>query len=75
MLYNVGDRLILCGIEAKVAFINAKGSAYLVPDQDGEDYNNEKTLAGLVFAIVDKKGNDKLGNKVVCVNNAACGAV
>ncbi len=75
MLYQVGDKLILCGIEAKVALVTAKGSAYLVPETEGEDYNNQKTLIGLVFAVIDSKGKDKLGNKVVCVNNVNCGAV
>jgi len=75
MLYQVGDKLVLCGIEAKVVLVNAKGSAYLTPEAEGEDYNNQKTLLGLVFAVVDSRGKDALGNKVVCVNNVSCGAV
>jgi hypothetical protein len=75
MRYNVGDKLLLCGIECKVHLVSPYGYAYLAPEVEGEEYNNSKTIIGLVFAIVDEKGKDKLGNKVVSVNNTECGAV
>lgn len=75
MIYNVKDKFILAGIECKVALVDAYGRAYLTPEADGEDYNNQKTLVGVVFAVVDAKGKDKLGNKVQAVSNVECGAV
>jgi hypothetical protein len=64
MKYNVGDRLLLAGIECRVSLVSAYGSAYLKPEEDGDIYDGEKVLAGLVFAVVDVTGKDKFGNKI-----------
>lgn len=77
MKYHVGDRFLLSGIECKVAIIDVHGNAHLVPeaDSEGPEYNNEKLYIGCVFAVVNPRGRDKLGNKVVTINNTECGAV
>lgn len=75
MRYCIGDKFVLQGIESTVRFINSSGHAYIVPDNDGEVYNNEYTAKGLVFAILDAKGKDKLGNKALTIVRQDCGAV
>jgi hypothetical protein len=75
MKFHTGDKLILAGIECRVALISPKGNAYLTPDLDDEVYGNEKTLRGVVFAIVNSEGKDKFGNKVVSITNSECQAV
>lgn len=75
MLFHEGDKLILTGIECRVGHIDSEGNALLVPINDGDEYNNIKTLAGCVFAHVTKRGVDKFGNKVISVINKECGAV
>lgn len=75
MIYNLGDKFILASIECKVGFINAAGKAYLLPESDGDTYNNQFTYVGCVFAIIDQKGKDFLGNKAIPVTNKECGAV
>ena len=75
MKYYVGDKFLLDGVECKVAFVNSYGQAYLAPENDGDFYGSYKTLKGLVFAVVDPKGKDKFGNKLVTVNKSNCGAV
>jgi hypothetical protein len=75
MKYTVGQKFMLCGIECSVALVNSKGWAYLAPETEGEEYNNGKTLIGVVFAIANEDGVDRLGNTIVCLNNVVCGAV
>ncbi len=75
MKYNVGDKLLLAGIECQVALVNVYGQAYLTPAHDGDDYNNQKTYIGLVFAVINERGKDKLGNKAQSIANYDCGAV
>ena len=53
----------VAGIKGQVALIGGDGSAYLVPLEFDIMYNNFPTMQGLVFAVVDTKGKDKLGNK------------
>lgn len=75
MKYQIGDRFLLGDIECVVSFVDRNDFGYLTTEYDGEDYNNRKTLIGLVFTKINPKGYDELGNKVVAVNKAKCGAV
>lgn len=75
MTYHVGDKFILTGIECSVGLISMHGHAYLFPDTDGEEYNNQQTLIGVAFAVLDDRGRDALGNKAVAITNLECGAV
>ena len=75
MKYHIGDKFLIADIEAKVAFVSSSGKAYLVPEQDGLEYETQKTLIGVVFTVLDIKGVDKLGNRAIVINNSVCGAV
>ena len=75
MKYQIGDKFLLDDIECKVAHISNNEQAYLVPLYDGGTYNNIPLWRGLVFAIINKKGYDTLGNKVVSLPRKDCGAV
>lgn len=75
MIYNVGDKFILAGVECYVALVNSQGNAYLAPEFDGDEYQGSKTLRGLVFAILDPAGHDALGNRALPAIKTECGAV
>ena len=75
MKYQVNDKFLLAGIECKVALVNGKGWAYLLPAEAGEEYNNQYTMIGLVFAKINEKGLDDLGNKAIPLANVKCGAI
>lgn len=63
--YKIGQKVKVAGIKAKVALVGTQGYAYLVPLDLGVVYNNYPTLLGVVFAVLDTKGKDSLGNKAV----------
>lgn len=72
MLFNIGNKFLLGGLEMKVVFINAKGWAYLTPAED--DIPNNR-FRGLVCAILNDKGIDNEGNKGIYIVDQECGAV
>lgn len=76
MKYQLGDLFLLDGVEAKVAFINSSGKAYLTPVNDGDYYNIQPALRGVVFAVLDAKRREvKSGKKALVINKHNCGAV
>ncbi len=65
MSFNLNDKLILTGIECHVAFINAKGQAYLVPEDEGDLYRGSPVLKGVVFAKIFPNSLDEYGNRAM----------
>ncbi len=64
-VFNVGDKVRLAGINAKVAVVTAYGGLYLIPETSGEHYHEHHyTLIGMVFAYVSPQGLDKYGNRI-----------
>jgi len=74
MMFHIGDKFVIAGVECQVAFVDAQGSAYLIPRRDGDE-GPSRLLRGLVFVVIDSTGKDKDGNKAVAVSNIECGAV
>ena len=74
-MYHLNDKFVLAEIECHVAFIDGANNAYLTPEVDGDYYNNSRTYVGCVFAKINPKGKDGLGNKAIAISNKECGAV
>lgn len=61
--YVIGQKVKVAGIKGEIRFIDRRGYAYVVPEEEYIQYNNFITLQGLVFTTLDLKGKDILGNK------------
>lgn len=76
MKFHINDKFLLEGIECYVGHINSSGDAYLVPEEDDRYYNQQKTLKGMVFAVINSRGIDKkTGAKAYGISPLTSGAV
>lgn len=77
MKYSIGDRLVVDGVEAEIAYVN-QGRAWLVPaiSTDFEDtFKGKELVVGLVFAILEKNGTLADGTRAYSVVGSQCQAV
>ena len=62
MKYEVGDKFTIMGVDGVVAHVN-RGFAWLVPANEGDVFNGQRTMVGVAFAKIDGKGKDVNGVK------------
>lgn len=74
MKANLGDKLLVHGIECVVVYVN-NGNAWVSPVNDEEMLDGNKLYKNCAFDVVNQKGRTKNGSKVYSIINADCGAV
>ncbi len=74
MLYSIGDKFLVQGIECEVKYVNNK-KAWVAPIEDTEFENGKKLLKCITIEVLDEKGRDSKGNKAQVLNNSECQAV